>query len=62
MQTSRFWIVGGEYATTAFEKLIEGSEKVIGPYADRRTAEAAWRSLAESSRSQACVRFTIAAE
>lgn len=62
MQASRFWIVGGEYATTAFERLIEGSERVIGPFPERRAAEDAWRRLSEASRSQCCVRFTIAAE
>ena len=62
MQPSRFWIVGGEYASTAFETLIAGSERVLGPYGERRAAEEAWRRLAEASRSQCCVRFTIAAE
>ncbi len=62
MQTHRFWIVGGEYVSTAFEKLIEGSERVLGPYPERRAAEDAWRRLSEASRSQCCVRFTIAAE
>ena len=62
MQLSRFWIVGGEYATTAFDRLIEGSERVLGPFADRRTAEMAWRRLSEDTRSQCCVRYTIAAE
>lgn len=62
MQLSRFWIVGGEYATTTFDRLVEGSERVVGPFADRRTAEAAWRRLSEDTRSQCCVRYTIAAE
>ena len=62
MQTSRFWIVGGEYATTAFETVIAGTERVLGPFAERRSAEDAWRRLAEESRSQCLMRFTIAAE
>ncbi|SHF23041.1 hypothetical protein SAMN02745157_1957 [Kaistia soli DSM 19436] len=62
MQPSRFWIVGGEYVSTAFDTLIEGSERVVGPFGERRKAEDAWRRLSEDNRSQCCVRFTIAAE
>ncbi len=59
---ARFWIVGGEYVTTAFDRLIEGSERVFGPYGERRAAEEAWRRLSEAERSRCCVRYTIAAE
>ncbi len=62
MQTSRFWIVGGEYATTAFEQLIEGTQRVLGPYGERRAAEDAWRQVSEENRSQCLMRFTIASE
>lgn len=62
MEMSRFWIVGGEYASTAFETVIAGTERVLGPYAERRSAEEAWRRLSEESRSQCLMRFTIASE
>lgn len=62
MQTSRFWIVGGEYATMAFEQLIEGTQRVFGPFGERRQAEDAWRRLSEDHRSQCLTRFTIATE
>lgn len=62
MQNSRFWIVGGEYASTAFETVIAGTERVLGPFAERRSAEDAWRNLSEAHRSQCLMRFSIAAE
>ncbi|MCX5497125.1 hypothetical protein OSH11_20645 [Kaistia dalseonensis] len=62
MQAPRFWIVGGEYASMAFDRLIEGTQRVFGPYGERRAAEEAWRRLSEESRSQCLMRFTIAAE
>ncbi|MBB3932902.1 hypothetical protein GGR25_003966 [Kaistia hirudinis] len=62
MHTSRFWIVGGEYASMAFDRLIEGTQRVLGPFGERGAAEEAWRRLSEENRSQCLMRFTIAAE
>jgi hypothetical protein len=56
----RFWVVGGCYETLSFERLMQGSETVVGPFLCREDAESTWRNLSESSRSQATVRFTIA--
>jgi hypothetical protein len=59
---ARFWVVGGKYETMAFERLVEGTQSVYGPFASEEDAKSAWRSVNEETRCQATVRFTIAAE
>jgi hypothetical protein len=58
----RFWVVGGEYRSFEFEELMEGTERVFGPFASRSAAEAVWRDTSERHRAQSTVRFTIAQE
>jgi hypothetical protein len=58
----RFWVVGGKYESIAFDHLIEGTECAFGPFASEDDAKRTWRSVAERTRSEATVRFTIAAE
>jgi hypothetical protein len=55
----KFWVVGGKYDSMAFDRLLEGTTSVFGPFASARNA---WRSVTEATRSQATIRFTIAAE
>jgi hypothetical protein len=62
MHHSRFWVVGGEYTSCDFETLIQGTERVVGPFASRGDAERTWRTLSEDHRPHAQVRFTIAHE
>jgi hypothetical protein len=62
MTKERFWVVGGDYTCTGFERLREGSQTVIGPFHDRAEAQAAWRRLSEESRSRATARFAITSE
>jgi len=62
MNKSRFWVVGGEYTSCEFEALIEGTERVVGPFESRTEAERTWRILSEDHRPMAQVRFTIAHE
>lgn len=38
---SRDWNVGGEYEPAAFERLVPGTERLIGPFARKELAEAA---------------------
>ena len=47
----RFWVIGGEYTCLEFEQLVEGSEKVAGPFFHKSAAEAVWRRLSEADRS-----------
>ncbi|AWM85610.1 hypothetical protein [Microvirga sp. 17 mud 1-3] len=62
MQKSRFWVVGGEYTSCDCEQLVQGTERVVGPFESRHEAERTWRTLSEDHRPQAQVRFTIAQE
>ena len=57
-----FWVVGGKYESMAFDRLIEGTKCAFGPFASEDDAKSTWRSVTERTRSQATVRFTIAAE
>jgi hypothetical protein len=58
----RFWVVGGEFRSFEFDELMEGTERVFGPFASRAAAEAVWRDTSERHRSQGTVRFSIVAE
>ena len=58
----KYWIVGGEYTDTAFERLVEGTERVVGPFASRELALRIWRRLATETRSNCHARYTIAVE
>jgi len=58
----QFWVVGGKYESMAFDRLVEGTECAFGPYASEDDAKSTWRSVTERTRSEATVRFTIAAE
>ena len=62
MHQSRFWVVGGEYTSCNCETIVQGTERVVGPFESRIEAERTWRSLSEDHRPQAQVRFTIAQE
>jgi hypothetical protein len=58
----RFWVIGAEYTCLDFVRLIEGTEKVAGPFFHRSAAEAVWRRLSEEDRCRAQVRYAIVAE
>jgi hypothetical protein len=60
--TQRYWVVGGKYETLEFNRLVHGTESIFGPFEARKDAESAWRRVTENTRSQAAVRYTIAAE
>jgi hypothetical protein len=62
MQFTRYWVIGGEFTSTEFETLIEGTQRVLGPFESRGEAERTWRDVSEGHRPQAQVRFTIAQE
>jgi hypothetical protein len=58
----RFWVIGGEYTCFNFAQLVEGTERVAGPFFYRSAAEAVWRRLSEGDRCRAQVRYAIVAE
>jgi hypothetical protein len=60
--TQRYWVVGGKYETMDFDRLIEGTESVFGPFGSAEDAQCIWRRVTEETRFQATVRYTIATE
>jgi hypothetical protein len=57
-----YWVIGGEYETMTFERLVPGKEVVLGPFRCCEDARSAWRDMSDTTRSRATVRFTIACE
>lgn len=62
MSNNRFWVVGGEFCSLAFEELVRGTEQLFGPFTNRDEAESTWRDIAEKTRTRCTVRFTIVQE
>ncbi len=58
----RFWVVGGEYADTAFTRMVPGTETIVGPLPSREAALAEWRRLSERGRAECLRRYAIASE
>lgn len=55
-----FWVVGGEYRDTAFDRFAPGkSEERYGPYATYREAYAAWSTHTRATIDDATVRYRI---
>ena len=59
---SNFWVIGGEFGSMNFHKLVEGSAQVKGPFKTRQEAESCWREVSEETRHMAGVRFSIVEE
>jgi hypothetical protein len=59
---SNFWVIGGEFGSMNFHKLVEGSAQVQGPFGTRKEAEDAWRAVSEENRHRGSVRFSIVEE
>ncbi len=49
---SNFWVIGGEFGSMNFHKLVEGSAQVQGPFKTRKEAEDAWRVVSEEKSPQ----------
>jgi hypothetical protein len=62
MNDHRYWVVGGEFRSTQFDELLDGSGRVFGPFESRSDAEQVWRDTSEQHRSSCCTRFTIVQE
>ena len=59
----RFWVVGGIYADTGFDRISEGGkEERIGPFQDYAAAKAAWQKRAWETVDNANARFRIEEE
>jgi hypothetical protein len=62
MSKSQFWVVGGQFRSLEFEKIVDGTERLVGPFDTRDDAECTWRQLSEENRWRCTVRFTIVQE
>jgi hypothetical protein len=60
--SQRYWVVGGEFRSLHFDRLVDGTEQVMGPFADHGEAEQAWRHVSERFRHRGAVRFAIVQE
>jgi hypothetical protein len=60
--TRTYWVIGGEYETMKFDRLVRGTEVVLGPFGCCEDAQSAWRDVSDRTRSRATVRFSIAGE
>lgn len=58
----RFWVIGGEYTDTRFSQLIDGTEKLFGPFQEQSEARAVWDRIAGETRSICTARYTIVQE
>ena len=58
----RYWVIGGEYADTAFNQIEPGSESVHGPFNDELRARTEWQRLTFRDRCGATTRYAICVE
>ena len=59
----RYWVVGGEYADTSFERIAGGgAEERIGPFERYDDAHAAWQARAWATVDNAQARYRIEEE
>lgn len=60
--TSRFWIVGADYADCDLNRPLEGSQSLHGPFNDELRARTEWQRLTFRDRMDATRRYSIAVE
>lgn len=62
MSDKKFWVVGGEYADTAFTRIIEGKDlEKYGPFTEKQ-AHDTWRELTGRTVDNAMVRYFVRAD
>ena len=57
----QFWVIGGEYQCVAFHEVVQGTERVFGPFPSYEAADRVWRERSVASRSSATTRYSIVA-
>ena len=55
----QYWVVGGEHQTKAFDRLVDGTSRMLGPFKDIDRVRQVWRAWSEAARAQASTRYTI---
>src|ERR671924_123835 len=59
----RYWVIGGSYADTKFDRMQDGGpEQKFGPFKTYEEAKAEWQSRAWSTVDNACARYRIEQE
>jgi len=62
MSDQKYYVVGGEYADTSFEKIMgDGEPEVHGPFSERKAKEF-WRDITGKTVDNAMVRYFLKAE
>jgi Domain of unknown function (DUF4170) len=56
---TQYWVIGGEYDSADFRKLIDGTSEVLGPFSYFRDATLAWRERSDATRFKALMRYII---
>lgn len=60
---ARYWVVGGEYADTRFQRIAPGkSEERLGPFATYAEAHRVWAGKAWTTVDDCHTRYRIVAE
>ena len=62
MADNRFWVIGGEFRSTDFNEIKEGTGQIYGPFGSREEAQQVWRVNSEEHRSSCCTRFSVVQE
>ncbi len=62
MMNEKFWVIGAEYTCPRFERVVEGTQRLVGPFVAKEEAMATWRRLADETRCNCLTRFTIVRE
>ena len=62
MPDRRYWVIGGEFATAAFDELNAGTARVFGPFTSREDAETAWRDVSRQHGHEFRTRFAVVHE
>ena len=62
MNDIKYWVVGGEYETMAFDNVVKGKEIASGPFFSKEEALRVWRDLSEINRPCALTKYSIATQ
>ena len=57
----KYWVIGGEY-DAGFKGLVEGTQRVSGPFSDELRARTEWQRLTCHDGWSACERYHITVE
>jgi len=56
---AQYWVIGGEYDSIDFSRLVAGTCEVLGPFGNYQQATRAWCELAFATRYKALTRYLV---